>query len=97
MLKATQRVAQLRARQLLGEMRTAARAKAELRRLEARRRFELGGAVLAAGGDWTAAEVVGIMLEARERVGHSPTMRMGLGRRGEDHLHAGQRHAANQP
>lgn len=84
---ATQRLGQLKARQLLREMRDAARVKARTRREDVRRRLELAGAVLTAGcGDCEMPELVGLMLDGRERIEASPTIRMGLRKRGEANL-----------
>lgn len=78
---------QLEARRLFKDLTRGARAKAKARRLELRRRFELGGAVIAAGcGDWTIAEVAGLIANGREQAGASPTMRMGFRQQGESML-----------
>ncbi|MDR3385436.1 MAG: conjugal transfer protein TraD [Rudaea sp.] len=82
--RATERIGQLKARQLLREMRADARARARARRADARRRLMFGGVVLHAGfGDWDAAEVLGVLLDAREKIGGSPTLRLGMRKRGE--------------
>jgi hypothetical protein len=84
--RATQRLAQLRARQLLREMRAASRAKANARRLDVRRRLVLGGIVITAGlGDWEADEIAGILVEGRKRCLGSPTMRLGMRNLGAEH------------
>lgn len=49
-----------------------------------RRKFEFGSAVVAAGLDnWDAAEIAGALLDVKERVGGSPTQRLGFRQRGE--------------
>ncbi|MDC8010954.1 conjugal transfer protein TraD [Tahibacter soli] len=78
---------QLEARRLFKDLTRGARAKTKARRLELRRRFELGGAVVAAGcGDWLVPEIVGLLLDGVERIGDSPTQRLGMKQRGELHL-----------
>ena len=89
--RATKRVAQLQARRALREMRRATVARARARKLDARRKYQLGESGLLAGlADWQPAELVGLMLDGKERFGASPTMRMGLRKRGEAHLEAAQ-------
>lgn len=89
--RSQKRTAQLQARQALREMRLATVARARARKHAARRKYELGEAVLLAGlVDWQAAELVGLLLDGKERFGASPTMRMGLRKRGEAHLEAEQ-------
>lgn len=83
----TRRLGQLKARELLREMRATDRRRSSERRALARRRVELGDAVLKAGcGDWLPAEIVGVLLDARERFGSSSTQRLGMRKRGEAHL-----------
>ena len=85
--RAGQRLAQLQARLALRDMRRAAKTRASVRRQTARRKYELGEAVLIAGlVDWQAAELVGLLLDGKDRFGSSPTMRLGLGKRGVAHL-----------
>ena len=82
---ATQQLAALKARQLMREMRAAHLAKQRARRQETRRRMELGGAVLTAGcGDFTVVEVIGMLLDSKERVGASPTVRLAIRKRGQE-------------
>jgi len=84
---ATERLAKLKARQLLREMRTEHQAKRLARRTDLRRRLDLGGAVLTAGcGDFVMVEVIGLLLDAKERIGNSPTMRLAARKRGQDWL-----------
>ena len=73
------------------EMRRATIARARARKLDARKKYQLGESVLLAGlADWHAAELVGLLLDGKERFAASPTMRMGLRKRGEAHLEAAQ-------
>ena len=82
-VRATQRLAQLRARQLLRQLRAASQAKAKARQADFRRRIQFGGAVIAAGlGNWEVSEIVGVLLDGRERCGSSPTLRMSMRKRG---------------
>lgn len=82
-VKMTHRLAALEARRLLRERQHAAQA----RKAETRRRIELGGAVIAAGcGEWTTAEVIGLIVKGREEAGSSPTMRMAFRQEGESVL-----------
>jgi len=83
----TEQLGQLVARRMLRKQREAIRARARQRLVDLERRKELGGAVLAAGlGDWSVSEVVGLLLEGQDHLGHSPTMRLGVRKRGETHL-----------
>lgn len=85
--RATQRAAQREAKSLLRALRRAHAEKKKARRRQARRRTELGEAVLKAGcGDWPALEVVGALLDAVQRYGHSPTQRLALRQRAEMYL-----------
>lgn len=85
--RATQRAAQREAKSLLRALRRAHAEKKKVRRAQARRRTELGEAVLKAGcGDWPALEVVGALLDAAQRYGHSPTQRLALRQRAEMYL-----------
>lgn len=84
---ATQRLAALKARQLLRELRAEHQAKQRARRNELRRRFDFGAAVLTAGcGEFAAVEVIGLLLDAKQRIGTSPTMRLAARKRGQDWL-----------
>lgn len=88
----TDRLATLKSRQLLRELQFEQRARELIRKRDARRRWEIGTAVLEAGfGDWHALEVVGVLLEAKERIGDSPTQRLAVRIRAEGHLHRGRR------
>jgi hypothetical protein len=83
-LRAAKRVAQLSARQMVRDMRQASRTKVRERRDALRRRSSLGDAVVIAGcAHWPAAELVGLLIDGRERFEHSPTQRLALRKRGE--------------
>ncbi len=63
--------------QLLRELRNRAKVKEQQRRqAEARRAQQLGEAVLAIFGDWEAAELLGALLDARERINDSSNEHM---------------------
>lgn len=86
----TEQLGQLVARRLLREQREAMKERARQRRADLERRKELGGAVLAAGlDDWSVSEVVGLLLEGQDHLGYSPTMRLGVRKRGEAYLRVG--------
>jgi len=83
--RATQRLAMLKARQLLREMRAERRTREAARRQTHQRRMALGYAAFMAGvEDYTTEEVVGMLLDAKERLGHSPTQRLAMRKRGEE-------------
>lgn len=84
--RATKRVVQLQAQQALVEMRRKTQEQAKSRREQARRRFELGEAVAAAGlADWSKAELTGLLLRAKDQFGESEVTRKML----EAHGHSG--------
>jgi len=61
--RATNRLAQLKARDILKQQRETAKAKEQSRRADAHRKIELGGLVIAAGAeDLDSAELVGVLL-----------------------------------
>jgi hypothetical protein len=77
--RATQRVAQRRAKLMLRELRVAVREKAKARRVSRQRLLSLGNAVVAGGcGEWQQDEVTGALLDVLDRIGNSPTMRLGF-------------------
>lgn len=85
--KVANRLSKRQARRLLREMRTKMKARADARREKSRQRHEYGAAVVAAGlVGWDAAEIVGLLLDGSDRVGHSPTMRLGVRKRGAERL-----------
>ncbi len=52
-----------------------------------RRKILMGDAVFLAGlAEWEPAEIVGALLDVKERIGGSPTQRMGLRQRGQQLL-----------
>lgn len=66
---ATDRLAKLKARELLAKAKEQAKAKAATRRADAHRKIALGGLVIAAGAaDLDEAELVGALLAYQERV-----------------------------
>lgn len=74
--RATSRLAQLQARRMLKDMRLASAARTRTRKLVARRRFELGEAIDRAGfADWAAADVMGLLLVARDQFGDADAAR----------------------
>lgn len=84
--RSTQRLAQLRARELLSEQRNAHRIREANRRAEARRKTELGALVIAAGaGDLQDTEIVGALLSYR-RAASDPAHRHNLKMEGAAHL-----------
>lgn len=84
---ATRRLGQAVASQLLTERVAALKAKKAERQELLRRKFEFGSAVVAAGLDgWDAAEIAGALLDVKERVGGSPTQRLGFRQRGQSLL-----------
>lgn len=86
--RATMRLAQLQARSALRAMRQAARSRMKLRREHAHRRGSLGDAVIGAGvGDWSNAEVLGLLLAGREHFGTSDTARKLFAQRAAGHDH----------
>lgn len=83
--RATQRLMALKTQQLRREMAEQNRARQVARRRDQRRRVELGSAVLLAGcGQLETDELVGLLLDARDRIGSSPTMRMAFRKRGRE-------------
>lgn len=74
--RATERLAQLQARQKLKQLRLASAARTRERKLVARRRFELGEAIDKAGfSDWSAVDVMGLLLVARDQFGDADAAR----------------------
>lgn len=84
--RATEGLARFKSRELMREQREVLRAKELERRALARRRFDYGEAVLLVAHDCTPTEIVGMLVEARERMGQSPTLRMAARKRGEQHM-----------
>lgn len=87
--RATNRLAQLKAREMLKERSTQTRLRSRARREDAHRKILLGGLVIAAGADQMDDEgtLVGLLLDARERL-KSPDYRQQARERGIQHLEA---------
>jgi len=84
---ATRRLSQVVASQLLRDRVAALKAKKAERAALFRRKIAMGDAVLIAGlAEWEPTEIVGALLDAKDRFGNSPTQRMGLRQRGEQLL-----------
>ena len=84
---ATRRLSQAVASQLLRDRVAALKAKKAERQALFRRKLMMGDAVLIAGlADWEPAEIIGVLLDARERIGDSPTQRLGMRQRGQQLL-----------
>ncbi len=88
----TDRLATLKSRQLMRELQFEQRTRELIRKRDARRRWEIGTAVLEAGfGDWHSLELVGALLDVKERIGDSPTQRLAVRIRAEGHLYRTRR------
>ena len=87
--RATNRLAQLKARELLKERAIQTRIRSRARREDAHRKILLGGLVIAAGADQMddEATLVGLLLDARERL-KSPEYRDQVRAQGFRHLEA---------
>ncbi|QOD91998.1 conjugal transfer protein TraD [Lysobacter sp. CW239] len=84
---ATEKLARLKARELLAEQREAAKARDKARREDAHRKIELGGLLIASGvGDYNPAEIIGVMLAYQAQRNEERAEQMK--RRGLDHLEA---------
>ena len=84
---ATRRLSQVVASQLLRDRAAALKAKRAERQAMFRRKILMGDAVFLAGlAEWEPAEIVGALLDVKERIGGSPTQRMGLRQRGQQLL-----------
>jgi hypothetical protein len=87
LVETAEQLAQVLAGQLHREQQGRQRCAEQNRILQARRRSELGAAVEKAGlSEWNAAEIVGVLLEVKDRIGLSRTQRMAAQKRGELHL-----------
>lgn len=87
LVETAEQLAQVLAGQLYREQAERQRCAEQNRVLQARRRAELGAAVEKAGlADWNASEIVGVLLEIKDRIGLSRTQRMAAQKRGEQHL-----------
>ncbi len=87
--RATDRLAQLKAREILKERAAQTRLRSRARREDAHRKILLGGLVIAAGADQLDDEgtLVGLLLDARDRL-KSPDYRHAVRERGIAHLDA---------
>lgn len=84
---ATNRLAKLKAREMLAEQRAKTKAKSEARRADAHRKIELGGLVIAAGvADMDPAELVGALLTYERKATDSPGVRDQVKAKGVAHL-----------
>jgi hypothetical protein len=80
-----QRLAGLKARELRRSQRRAIRERREAARLEQERRAVFGNAVVCAGlASFEPDEIVGLLLDAKERMGESLTQRMAARKRGQE-------------
>jgi hypothetical protein len=83
-LAATQRLARVKARALLKQMREEHRARELERRMLHQRRLALADAVLASPvADWHPSEVLGLLLHGVNDVGLSPEVRTNLRKQGD--------------
>lgn len=91
LLKTTRKIADHQANRLAHERLVAIRSRKKERRVRLRRRIELGIAVERAGlAGWNTMEIVGVLLESKDRIGLSRTQRMAAQKRGELLLRAPQ-------
>lgn len=87
LVQTTRKIADLQANRLAHERLVAVRLRKKERRARLRRRIELGSAIETAGlSDWKVAELVGALLDLRDRIGASKTQRMAAQKRGEQHM-----------
>lgn len=96
LLKTTRKIADHEANRLAHERLVAIRSRKKERRVRLRRRICFGTIVERAGlGEWEVAEVLGVLVEAKDRVGRSPTMRLAARKRGAQLLGNETRWLAN--
>lgn len=94
---ATDRLARLKAKELLAEQRQRAKAKADARRADAHRKIQLGGLVIAAGaGDIDEAELVGALLSYEAAAKNEPARRDQYRAKGRAHLTAREHDRASR-
>lgn len=85
--RAVANIGQLKARQLLREMREREDALQKARKAEKRRQFEMGVLVVRCGlKDWDTAELAGLLVDGKTRAEQSPTMRLSFRKHGEQFL-----------
>ena len=81
--RAVANIGQLKARQLLREMRSQADAKAKARRKDSQLRFELGALVLRCGlSQWDRDEIAGMLIDGKRHAEESATMRLAFKKHG---------------
>lgn len=84
LVQTTRKIADLQANRLAQERLVAVRLRKKERRARLRRRIELGIAVERAGlAGWNTMEIVGALMDVRDRIGASKTQRMAAQKRGE--------------
>lgn len=82
-----EKIGGIKARQLSREQRQKDRSKDLERRFRARRHALIAEATRTAGlAEWSIPEILGVLLDARERIGHSPTLRLAATKRAEQHV-----------
>lgn len=87
LLQTTRKIADHQASRLAHERLVALRSRKKERRARLRRRIEVGTAVERAGlADWKLTEIVGALMDVKDRIGASKTMRMAAQKRGEQSL-----------
>lgn len=85
MTAAANRLASMRARQLLAEMRAEHHERDRARRELVKRRASFGDVIMQCGlGDWSPQEIRGLVLHTLDQTGTSPTVRLGFRKRAED-------------
>lgn len=79
-----EQLTQRRKAQLMRDWRRSTTQRAQQRKDELRVKIELGGAVVKAGlRSWSHDEVLGLLLDGRDRVSHSSTLRLAVRKKGE--------------
>lgn len=79
-----EQLSERRKAQLMRDWRRSTTQRAKERREGLRVKIELGSAVFKAGlRSWSQDEVLGLLLDGRDRVSHSPTLRLAVRKKGE--------------
>ncbi|CAH0064129.1 conjugal transfer protein TraD [Stenotrophomonas geniculata] len=92
---ATERLAKLKAREMLAEQRSKAKTRASERKADAHRKILLGGAVIAAGADsLDEAELVGLLLGYREHISKPAFVQQRNEMRTRGRMHLAEREAS---
>lgn len=92
---ATERLAKLKAREMLTEQRSKAKTRASERKADAHRKILLGGAVIAAGADaLDEAELVGLLLAYRDRIEKPENAQQRDGMRTRGRIYLAEREAS---